>query len=94
MGPRKILNIKMTELFKAKKIMKALEILGISEDDLLLIKEIPTILAELNELKHFKEDCIRTARNTNAAEQNQFPTIEQMKKMFTQPIEEFDPNGK
>lgn len=84
----------MIELFKAKKIMKALEILGISEDDLLLIKEIPTMMAELNELKQFKEDSIRTARNENIAEQDLFPTIKQMKKMYTQPIEEFNPNGK
>lgn len=96
MGLRKnILDIKTSELQKARKIMKALSILGISECDLLEIKNIPQIKNEILDLRKFKENVLRENRNEiSASKKSSVMTMQEMMEAYAGKVEEFNPNGK
>lgn len=96
MGLRKtLLDIKTRDLKNAHKIMKALTILGISENDLLEIKNIPEMKKELEELRQFKESVIRENRNEiSNSKKEKVMTMEDLVEVFGGKVEEFNPNGK
>ena len=91
---KKLLDIKTSDLKNAHKIMSALAILGISEEELLEIKNIPLMKQELAELREFKSQVLRTMNNeASVARQDSF-SIGKMMEAFTEEVEEFNPNGK
>ena len=91
---KKVLNITPRELKDAQRIIKSLEIIGISEDDLLELKNIPAMKQELTELREFKSQVLRTANNeAGSANQDKF-SIKKMMEAFTEEVEEFNPDGK
>ena len=57
---QKIKDIDIKKMKSAKGVMAVLELLGISEDDLILLKQIPAMRKELEELREFKEKTERT----------------------------------
>lgn len=92
---KKLLDIKTSELRKARKIMKALSILGISECDLLEIKNIPEMKKEIIELRTFKESVLRENRNEiSASKKDSVMTMQEMMEAYAGKVEEFNPNGK
>lgn len=92
---KKLLDIKPSDLKNAHKIMSALAILGISEEDLLKIKNIPEMEKEIAELREFKQNIIREAKNEAAASKNdKTMTMEDIVEAFGGKVEEFDPDGK
>ncbi len=89
----RIRDIDPKKLKEAKAFLSAMELLGITEEDLLAMKEIPAMKAELSELREFKEDVVRERRA--GAEGAGKKTIEQqIKEGFGKPVEEFNPYGK
>ena len=66
MVAQKLKELDIEKVKMAKDVMAVLEVLGIDEDDLLLLKEIPAMLAELKELRQFKVDVTRTLEVKNA----------------------------
>lgn len=60
---QKIKDINPWKIRQAKGVMAVLELLGITEEDLLLLKEIPAIKKELEELREFKDKTLRTIEN-------------------------------
>lgn len=94
MGLRNILGIKKKELANAQRILKALKLLDISEEDILKIKDIPQMQNELLELRQFKEDTLKTLRNTTEAGKSNYPSYKELKKEYDKEIVEFNPDAK
>lgn len=91
---KKVLNITPRELKDAQRIIKSLEIIGITEDDLLEVKKIPAMKQELAELREFKSQILRIVNNeASSSSQDKF-SIKKMMEAFTKEVEEFDPDGK
>ena len=88
---KKLLDIKPSDLKNAHKIMSALAILGISEEDLLKIKNIPEMEKEIAELKEFKQNVIREAKNEAASNNNKSLNMKELAEVFGGKVEEFDP---
>lgn len=88
----RIKDIDAKKLKKAQGFLFCMEILGISEEDLLALKEIPAMKAELEELRSFKEEIVRERKA--GAENVGKKTIEQtIKEGFGKSVEEFNPYG-
>ena len=88
---QKLKELDIEKVKMAKDVMAVLEVLGIDEDDLLLLKEIPAMLAELKELRQFKEDVKRTleVKNNNKDVKS---AGEVVKSVYKGEIKEFDPH--
>lgn len=88
---QKLKELDIEKVKMAKDVMAVLEVLGIDEDDLLLLKQIPAMLAELKELRQFKEDVKRTleVKNNNKDVKS---AGEVVKNVYKGEIKEFDPH--
>lgn len=88
---QKLKELDIEKVKMAKDVMAVLEVLGIDEDDLLLLKEIPAVLAELKELRQFKVDVTRTleVKNGNTDVKS---AGEVVKKVYKGDIKEFNPH--
>lgn len=93
MVTQKIKDIDPRKIKEAKPVMAALELLGLDESDLLLLKEIPQMKAELAELRLFRESQIRAMRAEGQSRAEK-PLSQQMSEMFSQKTEEFYPDGR
>lgn len=91
---KKLLDIRPSDLKNAHKIMSALSILGISEEDLLKIKNIPEMEKEIAELREFKQNVIREAKNETASNNSKSLNMKELAEVFGGKVEEFDPYGK
>ncbi len=87
---QKIKDIDPKKLKKAQGAIALLELLGITEEDLLKIKDIPAMEQELADLREFKTSVIRTLDTKTAS--NKKPTTEALKDAFNQEIKEFNPH--
>jgi hypothetical protein len=87
----KLKDLDIEKVKMAKDVMAILEVLGIDEDDLLLIKKIPAILEELNELRQFKADVTRTLE-TKTANSEAKPVGEVVKNVYKGDVKEFNPH--
>lgn len=74
----------------AKGVMAVLELLGITEEDLLLLKKVPAMEQELQELREFKASTERTL--SNKAESADKKPISEVLKGYTAPSKEFNPH--
>ncbi len=94
MVSQKIKDISQKGLKMAKGVMATLELLGLDEDDLLLLKEIPAMREEIASLK---EQCSKLRKEVSGeqskAARGKTPA-EQLTEMFSEPVEEFNPYGK
>ena len=63
MVKQKIKDINGKLLKNAQGVMAVLELLGLDEDDLLLLKEIPQMKEQIKELEEFKQTTLRTLSN-------------------------------
>lgn len=90
---QKIKDIDVKKIKEAKGVLAILELLGLTEDDLLLLKEIPAIKEELAELREFKESVIRVQRAESAGKVTK-SVQDQIRDAFKSKVEEFNPNGK
>ncbi len=88
---QKIIDIDVKKMKNAKGVMAVLELLGISEDDLLLLKEIPAMKAELAELREFKEKTLRTLE-VKADNSSKKPVGQVVKDVYGKPSKEFNPH--
>ena len=88
---QKIKDINIKNLKYAQGVMEVLELLGITEDDLLLLKEIPAMKAELEELRDFKERVIRTIDTKNASKDVK-PASKVVSDVYGTPTKEFNPH--
>lgn len=88
---QKIKEIDPKLLKSAKGVMAVLELLGITEDDLSLIRDIPGIKAELEELRTFK---IKTERTLNNKIENGDvkPIGQTIKDVYGKQSKEFNPH--
>lgn len=88
---QKIKEIDPKLLKSAKGVMAVLELLGITEDDLSLIKDISEMKAELEELRTFK---IKTERTLNNKVENGDvkPIGQAIKDIFGKQSKEFNPH--
>lgn len=88
---QRIKDIDPKSIKSAKGVMAVLELLGISEDDLAYIKEIPGILKELEGLKEFKAKTERTIE-AKAANAGAKPVAQIIKDNYLKPNKEFNPH--
>ena len=86
----KIKDIDPKKLKKAQGVLAFLELLGITEEDLLKIKDIPAMEAELAELREFKTSVSRTI--DTRVSNTQKPTTQALQEAFNQEIKEFNPH--
>ena len=88
---QKIKDIEIKKMKSAKGVMAVLELLGISEDDLLLLKEIPARREELKELREFKEKTERTieVKSENIGKKS---VAQAIKDVNNKPSKEFNPH--
>lgn len=91
MVTQKISDIDVKKLKHAKGVMAVLELLGLTEEDLLLLKEIPNMKAELEELREFKAKVNRTLDNKVDNANVKTPS-ELIKDSFNSPVKEFNPH--
>ena len=91
MVTQKISEIDVKKLKSAKGVMAVLELLGLSEEDLLLLKEIPAMKAEIKELREFKEKTLRTIDNKNENAGGK-PIGQAIKDVYGKPSKEFNPH--
>lgn len=90
----KTTEIDIRKVRQAKKVMAALELLGITEEDLLAIKAIPQMRAELDELREFRDRAQRTEANEAKARQDGAKSInDAIREAFKQGTEEFRPDA-
>ena len=87
---QKIKDIDVKKLKSAQGVMAVFELLGITEDDLLLLKKIPAMEAELAELREFKTSVIRTLDVQNRGEQR--PVSKVIGEVYGKPTKEFNPH--
>lgn len=85
----KIKDIDLKKLKYAKGAVALLELLGIDEEDLLLLKEIPAMKQELAELREFKKEVIRTIETKNNSTAK---PLAEISKGYLKPIKEFNPH--
>lgn len=78
-------------LKNAQKILGCMEIIGVTQEELQLIKEIPTMQREIAELLEFKNSINRQATETFSANQNK--NYADLVKTFKE-TEEFTPYGR
>lgn len=78
-------------LKNAQKILGCMEIIGVTQEELQLIKEIPTMQKEIAELLEFKNSINRQATETFSASQNK--NYADLVKTFKE-TEEFTPYGR
>lgn len=88
---QKIKDIDIKKMKSAKGVMAVLELLGISEDDLLLLKEIPAMRKELEELREFKEKTERTIE-VKAENIGKKSVAQAIKDVYNKPSKEFNPH--
>lgn len=88
---KSIKEIDVKKLKKAKGVMAVLELLDISEDDLLLLKEIPAIKQELEELRDFKAKATRTLEG-KAENSGKKSVGEVVKSVYKGEQKEFNPH--
>ena len=88
---QKIKDIDIKKMKSAKGVMAVLELLGISEDDLLLLKEIPAMREELKELREFKEKTERTIE-VKAENIGKKSVAQAIKDVYNKPSKEFKPH--
>ena len=91
MVAQKIKDIDIKKLKSAKGVMAVFELLGITEDDLLLIKDIPQMRKELEELRDFKAKTERTLEN-KAENVGKKALSESISDVFKKPSKEFRPH--
>ena len=90
----KTTEIDIRKVRQAKKVMAALELLGITEEDLLAIKAIPQMRAELDELREYRDRAQRTEANEAKAKADGAKSIgDAMREAFKQGTEEFRPDA-
>lgn len=94
---QKIKEISIRKLLRAKKVLAVFEILGISEDDLKQIKEIPALKEELAklrkenvELREFKDKAMKTLEKTG--DKSVKSQSEVVKDVYTSKTKEFRPH--
>lgn len=88
---QKIKDIDVKKMKSAKGVMAVLELLGISEDDLLLLKEIPAMKEELKELKEFKAKMERTIE-TKSENVGKKPVSKIVSDVYNPKTKEFNPH--
>ena len=88
---QKIIDIDVKKMKHAKGVMAVLELLGISEEDLLLLKEIPAMKEELAELREFKSNVLRTLSNQTSNDEKK-PVSQVVKDVYGTPTKEFNPH--
>lgn len=88
---QRIKEINPKLLKSAKGVMAVLELLGLTEDDLLLLKEIPSMQEELKELREFKSKTERTLNN-KVENANVKPIAQAVKDVYGKPSKEFNPH--
>lgn len=88
---QKLKDLDIEKVKMAKEVMAILEVLGIDEDDLLLLKEMPAMKAELEELRQFKADVIRTLEVKNANNDVKSAS-EIVKRVYKGEVKEFNPH--
>lgn len=91
MVTQKIKDIDLKKLKSAKGVMAVLELLGIAEEDLLLLKDIPAMKAELEELREFKAKTERTL-DTKATNTGSKPIAKVISDVYGKPSKEFNPH--
>lgn len=93
---KQLLEIEPRDIKKARKIMEALLVLGISENDLLEIKSLPAIKKELAELQSYVANVQLANRNNKQNELDELDSfsIKKAIEAYTGSVEEFNPNGK
>lgn len=89
---QRIKDIDVKKLKSAKGVMAVMELLGISEEDLILIKEIPAMKSELEELREFKAKTLRTLEG-KAENIDVKPVSQTIKDVYGKPSKEFKPHG-
>ena len=93
MVSQKIRDIRGRDIKDAKRIMAVLRLLGLDEDDLLLLKDIPAMRAEIDSLKESNES-LRKALSAADGKSGKKTLAEQMSEMYAQGVEEFRPDGR
>lgn len=78
-------------LKNAQKILGCMEIIGVSQEELQLIKNIPTMQKQIEELLEFKNSINRQATETFSSNQNK--NYADLVKTFKE-TEEFTPYGR
>ena len=91
MVTQKIKDIDLKKLKSAKGVMAVLELLGIAEEDLLLLKDIPAMKAELAELREFKAKTERTLE-TKATNTTSKSIAKVISDVYGKPSKEFNPH--
>lgn len=89
----RIADIDAKKLKRAQGFLEALELLELTEEDLLMLKRIPDMMKELAELREFKESVMLAQRNSASAEQSR-KLNEYIIQGFGGKVEEFDPYGR
>ena len=87
----KLKDLDLEQVKMAKEVIAVLAVLGIDEDDLLLLKEIPAMKQELAELRQFKADVTHTL-DTRANNVDAKPAGEVVKKVYKSEVKEFNPH--
>ena len=91
MVTQKIKDIDLKKLKSAKGVMAVLELLGIAEEDLLLLKDIPAMKTELEELREFKSKTERTLE-TKATNTGSKSVAKVISDVYAKPSKEFNPH--
>ena len=89
-----IKEIDIKALKQAKGFMAVLDLLGLTEEDLLLLKDIKDMKAELVELRAFRDEVNRYLRNTTKGGTESIISVQEAVKSFAGGVEEFRPNGR
>lgn len=93
MVSQKIRDISPKGLRAAKGVMATLELLGLDEDDLLLLKEIPAMRGEIEALKE-ENEALKKAVMAAQEPRKEKTLAQQMSEMFAGKTEEFRPDGR
>lgn len=91
MVTQKIKDIDLKKLKSAKGVMAVLELLGIAEEDLLLLKDIPAMKTELEELREFKAKTERTLE-TKATSTGTKSVAKTISDVYGKTSKEFNPH--
>lgn len=87
---QKIKDIDPKKLKHAKGAIALLELLGITEEDLVLLKDIPAMKTELEELRTFKTEVLRTISTQSSNTKK--PLADVIQGVYGQPTKEFNPH--
>lgn len=93
MVSQKIKDISPKGLKAAKAVMAVLELLGLDEDDLMALKEIPTMKAEIDGLKK-ENESLRKAVLASQDPYREKSVSQQLTELFAGKTEEFRPDGR